>query len=126
MRVQVRSVEQPVNLEDDDDVYNWPFIYAATFNWRLTDSQVAKLRDYLDCGGFLICDDFWGDAAWQVFTASMSRVYERRHNARQQRHTPSDAKGTWPPRAETAGKTANQAHAVSVARPTTRSEKKLK
>src|ERR1700688_2678847 len=25
-RISVRSVEQPVNLNDEDDVYNWPFL----------------------------------------------------------------------------------------------------
>jgi hypothetical protein len=39
---------------------------------------VVKLREYLDRGGFLICDDFWGDAAWQLFMASLSRVYPDR------------------------------------------------
>ncbi len=77
-RVHVRSVEQPVNLDDDGDVFDRPFLYAATFQWQLTDSQVAKLREYLDRGGFLICDDFWGDAAWQLFMASLSRVYPDR------------------------------------------------
>ena len=28
-RVDVRSVEQPVNPDDGDDIYNWPFIYAV-------------------------------------------------------------------------------------------------
>ena len=77
-RVDARSVEQPVNLDDDDDVFNWPFLYAATYNWDLTDAQAAKLREYLDRGGFLICDDFWGADAWRVFTASLSRVFPDR------------------------------------------------
>jgi hypothetical protein len=77
-RVHARSVEQPVNLDDDDDVFNRPFIYAATYNWELTDSQAAKLREYLERGGFLICDDFWGADAWRVFMASMSRVFPER------------------------------------------------
>src|SRR6476469_6542086 len=28
-RVHSRSVEQPVNLDDGDDVFNWPWIYAV-------------------------------------------------------------------------------------------------
>ena len=73
-RAQVRSVEQPVNLDDGDDVFNWPFLYATTWNWELTDPQIVKLREYLARGGFLICDDFWGSAQWEVFMATMSRV----------------------------------------------------
>ena len=37
-RIDVRSVEQPVNL-DDGDVYNWPWLYAVqTGHWNLTDT----------------------------------------------------------------------------------------
>src|SRR2546426_2159384 len=28
-RIHVRSVEQPVNLDDGDDVFNWPWLYAV-------------------------------------------------------------------------------------------------
>jgi hypothetical protein len=67
-------VEQPVNL-DDGDVYDWPWLYAVqTGNWNLTDSQAASLREFLLRGGFLMCDDFWGDQEWEVFMQSMRRV----------------------------------------------------
>jgi Domain of unknown function (DUF4159) len=75
-RLDARSVEQPVNLDDDDDVYNYPFLYAVqTGQWDLTDAQAAKLRDYLLRGGFLMCDDFWGASQWETFEASMNRVF---------------------------------------------------
>jgi Domain of unknown function (DUF4159) len=78
-RVDSRSVEQPVNLDDDDDVYNWPWLYAVQVgNWNLTNAQAAKLRDYLDRGGFFMCDDFWGPDGWAVFEASMKRVFPDR------------------------------------------------
>jgi hypothetical protein len=78
-RVDVRSVEQPVNLDDGDDVYNWPWLYAVqTGRWNLTDEQAAKLRDYLLRGGFFMCDDFWGEPDWEVFMQSMSRVFPDR------------------------------------------------
>lgn len=74
-RVNARSVEQPVNLDDGDDVYNWPWLYAVqTGRWRLTDTQAAKLRDFLLRGGFFMCDDFWGDQDWQVFLDTIQRV----------------------------------------------------
>ena len=28
-RIEARSVEQPVNLDDGDDVYNFPWLYAV-------------------------------------------------------------------------------------------------
>jgi hypothetical protein len=78
-RIDARSVEQPVNLEDGDDVYNWPWLYAVqTGSWDLTDEQAAKLRDFLDRGGFFMCDDFWGPQGWAVFEASMQRVFPDR------------------------------------------------
>ena len=78
-RIDARSVEQPVNLDDGDDVYNFPWLYAVQpGRWNLTDSQAAKLRDYLDRGGFFMADDFWGDDGWAVFMASMGRVYTER------------------------------------------------
>jgi hypothetical protein len=78
-RIQVRSVEQPVNLNDEDDVYNWPWLYAVQVGeWNLTDAQARKLRDFLLRGGFFMCDDFWGDEGWDVFEASMKRVFPDR------------------------------------------------
>jgi len=78
-RIDARSVEQPVNLDDDDDVYNWPWMYAVQVgHWDLTDKQAAKLRDYLLRGGFFMCDDFWGLDQWEAFNATMSRVFPDR------------------------------------------------
>ena len=78
-RIQTRSVEQPVNLDDGDDVYNWPWLYAVEVgHWDLTDAQAAKLRDFLLRGGFFMCDDFHGTDEWNVFIAGMSRVFPDR------------------------------------------------
>jgi hypothetical protein len=78
-RISVRSVEQPVNLDDGDDVYNWPWLVAGEMgDWLLTDEQCAKLRDYLLRGGFLYLDDFWGPQEWERFDESMRRVFPDR------------------------------------------------
>jgi hypothetical protein len=78
-RVHARSVEQPVNLDDGNDVYNWPWLYGVEVgHWNLTDAQAAKLREYLLRGGFFMCDDFHGTFEWQVFTDSMKRVFPDR------------------------------------------------
>jgi Domain of unknown function (DUF4159) len=78
-RIHVRSVEQPVNLDDGDDVFNWPWLYAVQAGeWALTDAQAAKLREYLLRGGFFMADDFWGPDQWRVFEASMNRVFPDR------------------------------------------------
>jgi hypothetical protein len=51
-RVQARSAEQPITLDDGDDVYHWPWLLAGEMgDWKLTDAQVKKLREYLQRGG---------------------------------------------------------------------------
>ena len=78
-RLHVRSVEQPVNLDDGDDVFNYPWLAAGEMgDWKLTDAQVVKLRDYLLRGGFLYLDDFWGPDEWARFDESMSEVFPDR------------------------------------------------
>jgi hypothetical protein len=78
-RVQARSVEQCVDLDDGDEVYNWPWLYGVEVGyWRLTDEECAKLRDFLLRGGFLMCDDFHGTAEWNNFMLSMRRVFPDR------------------------------------------------
>ncbi len=78
-RIDVRSVEQPVSLDDGDDVYNWPWLYAVQVGeWGITDAEAAKLRDYLLRGGFFMADDFHGTEEWLVFQESMKRVFPDR------------------------------------------------
>src|SRR5450432_2225299 len=67
-RIHVRSVEQPVNLEDGDDVFHWPWIYAVQVGeWGLTDGQAKILREYLLRGGFFMADDLHGTEEWAAF-----------------------------------------------------------
>jgi len=78
-RVHARSVEQPIDLDDGDDVYNWPFLYGVEVGyWNLTDDQCKRMRNYLLRGGFFMCDDFHGTREWSIFMASMSRVFPDR------------------------------------------------
>jgi hypothetical protein len=78
-RVHVRSVEQPVNLDDGDDVFNYPWLYAVEVGrWKLTDTQVLQMRDFLNRGGFFMCDDFHGTAEWAIFIETMQRVFPDR------------------------------------------------
>src|ERR1035438_2769055 len=78
-RIQTRSAEQPINLDEDDDVFNYPWLYAVEVgHWELTDSQIAKFREFLLRGGFFMCDDFHGTDEWNDFVASMSKVFPDR------------------------------------------------
>jgi Domain of unknown function (DUF4159) len=78
-RLNVRSVEQPVNLDDGDDVFDYPWLCAGEMgDWKLTPGQAAKLREYLLRGGFLMLDDFWGTEEYRRFEESMKLVFPDR------------------------------------------------
>jgi hypothetical protein len=78
-RINTRSVEQIVDLDGEDDVYNWPMMYAVEVGyWNLTDQQALQLREFLLRGGFFMCDDFHGTIEWENFMASMQRVFPDR------------------------------------------------
>ena len=77
--IDVRLIEQPVNLDDDIDAYYWPFLISGLVGaWDLTDEQALKLREYLLRGGFLLCDSFYGTVDWDGFIASLQRVFPDR------------------------------------------------
>jgi hypothetical protein len=77
-RIHTRSVEQVVNLLDDE-IFDWPWIYAVEVgHWDLSDREARRLRDYLLRGGFLMVDDFHGTEEWEVFMESMRRVFPDR------------------------------------------------
>jgi len=78
-RVDARSVEQPVHLDDGDEIYNWPWLYAVQVGeWGLTEPQCKKLRDYLLRGGFFMADDFHGSQEQAYFEQTMKMVFPDR------------------------------------------------
>jgi hypothetical protein len=78
-RIHVRSVEQPVNPDDGDDIFDWPWLCAGEMgDWKLTEAQAKKLREYLLRGGFLMLDDFWGPEEYARFVESMKLVFPDR------------------------------------------------
>jgi hypothetical protein len=78
-RIHTRSVEQSVELDGSDDVYNWPTLYSVEVGyWKLTDANAAQLREFLLRGGFLMVDDFHGTLEWNNFTENLSKVFPDR------------------------------------------------
>jgi hypothetical protein len=74
-RVDAKSVEQVVDLDNTDDIYNWPFLYGVEVgHWILDEEQAAQMRDYLLRGGFFMTDDFHGTREWDIFMESMEKV----------------------------------------------------
>jgi hypothetical protein len=78
-RTDVRSVEQPVNPNDGNDIYDWPFLMVGLAGyWDLTDEQVRALRTYLLRGGFLFADSFFGSDSWVGFQEGLQRIFPDR------------------------------------------------
>ena len=78
-RIDTRSVEQSVEPDGDDEIYNWPSMYAVEVGyWNLTDQQARQLREFLLRGGFLMVDDFHGTVEWNNFAAGMTKIFPDR------------------------------------------------
>jgi hypothetical protein len=78
-RIHVRSVEQPVSLEDGDEVFNWPWLYAVQVGeWGLPENQAQVLREYCLRGGFFMADDFHGIEEWQEFEQRIRYAFPER------------------------------------------------
>jgi hypothetical protein len=59
----------------DPDIYRCGFLFASDVGTMgLHEAESAKLRDWLEKGGFLWVDDFWGDLAWDRWTREILRV----------------------------------------------------
>jgi hypothetical protein len=68
----------PVNLvvrPTDDALFQCPIVIASdpgSAGFSLEDAD--RLRQYLDKGGFLWVDDFWGSYAWDSFASEIGKV----------------------------------------------------
>ncbi len=59
----------------EPELADYPFIYMVEpGTLTLTDDDVAALRKYLNNGGFLMLDDFWGDSEWRNAEQVLKRV----------------------------------------------------
>jgi len=78
-RINARSVEQAVEVDGTDDLYNWPFLYAVEVGqWDINQKEGAQLREFLERGGFLMVDDFHGRQEWEIFQDGIQQVYPDR------------------------------------------------
>ncbi len=80
---QLTSLEvapEPIVRElTDPDLINYPFIYIVEPGRLVfSEAEVAALRAYLLNGGFLMVDDFWGEAEWENFYREIKRVFPDR------------------------------------------------
>jgi len=73
-RVHIRSVEQPVNL-DEGDAYDTPWLYASRWANGAYRSAGQLLREYCLRGGFFMADDLHGQAEWYEFESRIKKAF---------------------------------------------------
>jgi hypothetical protein len=63
----------------DKELADFPFIYIVEpGKLTFTPEEIEALRRYLLNGGFLMCDDFWGNRDWRCFTNELHKVFPAR------------------------------------------------
>jgi hypothetical protein len=78
VRLNAHDCENPVMLADPD-LRKFPLIYMLEVGGMyLTEAEVVGLRGYMDAGGFVIVDDFWGQREWDQFIFNLRRVFPER------------------------------------------------
>ncbi|HXE61942.1 MAG TPA: DUF4159 domain-containing protein [Bryobacteraceae bacterium] len=77
-RIHTRSVEQPVDLDENEE-FDLPFLYAVQVGeWALTEKQGREMREFLLRGGFFFADDFHGNAEYAEFVKRIRYVFPDR------------------------------------------------
>jgi hypothetical protein len=67
----------PIYLElTDDRIFDYPFMYMIEpGDIALSQEEANAMRHYLNNGGFIMVDDFWGQWEWQDFEDAMKMVF---------------------------------------------------
>jgi hypothetical protein len=59
----------------DDTLFDCPYLVASDVGTiGLSQEEADRLRLYLEKGGFLWVDDFWGDAAWEQWSQEFGKA----------------------------------------------------
>jgi len=78
VRVSFDGTGQPNHLIvrlTGEELYRCPMILMQEVGrLYITDEDAVALRSYLEKGGFLWVDDFWGSYAWDVFANEIRKV----------------------------------------------------
>lgn len=63
----------------DDEIFKYPFVYLSEpGEMELTPEEDENFREYVDRGGFILIDDFDGDAQLQNLLRNLQRVFPDR------------------------------------------------
>jgi len=72
----MRISPEPIVLRlTDERLLDYPFIFMSDVGWQqLSPTESAGLERYLQRGGFLWVDDFWGQAEWSNFVRNIGML----------------------------------------------------
>jgi hypothetical protein len=71
------NFEHAVISIEDDKLFDYPFTYLIEPGELVfSEGETVKLRSYLLRGGFLMVDDFWGEAEWANWEAEIGKVLD--------------------------------------------------
>ena len=77
-RVSVQPDGEPEHVVlslTDPELFNCPIIMMTEVGSAyIGEEEALRLREYLQKGGFLWADDFWGSYAWEHWTQELSKV----------------------------------------------------
>jgi hypothetical protein len=63
----------------DPELFDYPLVYAVEVGrWHLSQDEASRLREYMERGGFLVVDDFWGDQEWDYFYREVQKIFPDR------------------------------------------------
>ncbi len=72
---QYREPNHVVVRLTDPEIFDYPFIFMSDVGTAfLSDDEAVGLRRYLEQGGFLWVDAFWGPAAWDVWRGEIHKA----------------------------------------------------
>ena len=72
LRISSRTEQIPIM---DDRLFDYPFLYIVEPGFmELSSEEAARLREYIQRGGFIMFDDFWGEYEWENVQEQFHKV----------------------------------------------------
>ena len=71
-------MDQDIAIEImDPNLFSYPFLYALEVGrgMDLSPEEADRLREFMERGGFLVIDDFWGTREWQNWAYQLSKIF---------------------------------------------------
>jgi hypothetical protein len=76
LRLDVEEASYRIIELGDPEVFRYPFAYVSEpGEMELTDQEVANLREFVTRGGFVLMDDFDGEAQWEQMRSQVLRAF---------------------------------------------------